>query len=300
VRRLGVLAFIWGWSFLFIKVAVGGMTPTTVAASRIGLGALALHGVLLVKGHRLPRDLATWRHFAVTAVLGSAVPFTLLAWGEERITSALTSVLNASTPLFTALAGAVFLGERLTGGQRLGLVAGLAGVGVAAGIGGADVAGSSLAGGAAAVAAGACYGGGFTYMKRFLMGMPSEVAACGQLTVGALLLAPLAVTTSITEGIDPEPHRLLAVALLGLLGTGLAYVLNYRIVADVGPTKASLVTYLVPVVAVTVGVVVLAEPFHLRIVTGGLLTIAGIALVHRRIRPWSRRRPVLPSGAGTP
>jgi drug/metabolite transporter (DMT)-like permease len=296
VRRLLVLAFIWGWSFLFIKVAVEGMTPTTVAASRIALGALALHVVLRVQGVRLPTDRTTWRHLAVTAAFGSVVPFCLLAWGEERISSALTAVLNASTPLFTAVAGAVLLGERLRAGQRGGLVVGLVGVGLAAGVGGADLGASSLAGGGAAVAAGACYGVGFAYMKRHLMGIPPVVAACGQLTVGAVVLTPVALTTSAVEGIDLAPHRVGAVAILGLLGTGLAYVLSYRVVSELGPTTASLVTYLVPVVAVTVGVVVLGERFRLGILVGGALIVVGIALVHQRLRPWSRR-PRLPAGA---
>jgi uncharacterized membrane protein len=172
-------------------------------------------------------------------------------------------------------------------------------VAVAAGVGGRDVGTSSLAGGGAAVAAGACYGIGFTYMKRHLMGIPPVVAACGQLTVGAVALAPIAAATTWREGIDFAPHRVVAIVLLGVVGTGLAYVLNYQVVAEMGPTKASLVTYLVPVVAVTVGVLVLGEPFRLRILVGGLLTIAGIALVHRRLRPWTRRRPVLPTGSGT-
>lgn len=294
-----MLAFIWGWSFLFIKVAVEGMTPTTVAAARITLGAVVLHLVLRIRGGRLPADLTSWRHFAVTALFGSVVPFSLLAWGEERITSALTSVINASTPLFTALLGALVLGERLRRGQRAGLLLGLAGVAVAAGVGGRDIGTSSLAGGGAAVAAGACYGVGFTYMKRHLMGIPPLVAACGQLTVGAVVLLPVAATTTWREGIDLAPHRMLAVVLLGVLGTGLAYVLNYKVVAEMGPTKASLVTYLVPVVAVTLGVAVLGEPLRLRLLLGGLLTVAGIALVHQRLLPWGRRRPGLPSSAGT-
>lgn len=284
MRRLALLAFIWGWSFLFIKVSVEGLTPTTVAAVRIGLGALVLLAVCRARRLELPRDLETWRRFAVTALFGSAVPFTLLAWGEERITSALTSVLNASTPLFTALAGAWLLKERLRPPQLVGLALGFAGVGVAAGLGGRDLADSSLTGTLAAVPAGACYGVGFAYVKRNLMGLPAEVAATGQLLVGAALLAPFAVVTSVAEGVDLVPRRVLALVLLGAVGTGLAYVLYYRLIADLGPTPASLVTYLVPVVAVAVGVVFLDEPFSLRLVAGGVLIVAGIALVNQRAR----------------
>jgi drug/metabolite transporter (DMT)-like permease len=282
VRRLVLLAGIWGWSFLFIKVAVEGMPPVAVAGGRIALGAGVLGAVCAVRGLRLPRDRATWWHLGVTALAGNVVPFTLLAWGEERVTSALTSVLNASTPLFTALAGAVLLSERLRRPQRVGLAVGLVGVALAAGVGGQDLADSSLSGALAAVAAGGCYGLAFTYMKRHLMHLPAEVGAAGQLLAGTVLLGPVALAVTATSDVDLTATRVLALALLGVLGTGVAYILYYRLVADVGATTASLVTYLVPLVAVTVGVLVLDEPFSFRVIAGGALIVAGIALVAPR------------------
>ncbi|MDP9441771.1 MAG: DMT family transporter [Actinomycetota bacterium] len=284
MRRLALLALIWGWSFLFIKVAVAGMTPTAVAGARIALGALVMGVILRARGDRLPQDAVKWRHFAVMGVVHSALPFTLLAWGEERITSALTAVLNASTALFAALITAVLLGERLRRPQLTGLGLGFVGVAVAAGIGAADLAGSSLSGAAAAIAASACYGLGFAYARRNLADVAPLTAATGQLVAATALIAPIGLVTTIQHGIDAAPHRLLAVALLGVVGTGFAYVLNYQSIAAVGPTRASVVTQLVPVVAVTVGVVFLQEPFHLRLVAGGVLTLFGIALLHDRIR----------------
>src|SRR5258708_31236839 len=135
MRRLLLLAFIWGWSFLLIKVAVEGMSPPTVACARVALGALVLLITLRSRGRSLPRDPVMWRHFTIAAIFANAFPFTLLAWGEERITSALTSVLNASTPLFTAVIAAVFLRDRLKPFQIAGLLLGFVGVGVAAGFG---------------------------------------------------------------------------------------------------------------------------------------------------------------------
>lgn len=294
--RLLLLAFIWGWSFLFIKVAVGGMTPTTVAWARIALGAVVLLAVCRARGLTVPRDATSLRHFAVVAVAGSAVPFTLLAWGEQRITSNLTAVLNASTPLFAAVFGVIVLRDRLARPGVVGLLVGLAGVAVAAGVGGADLAGSSLAGGLAAVVAGAFYGFAFAYMKANLLHLPAEVAAAGQLAAGAVALAPFALVTTLAEGVDAAPHRVLAVVVLGAVGTGYAYVLNYRIVAELGPTTASLVTYLIPVVAVAVGIAFLDEAFRLRVVAGGALIVVGIALVHSRLRLPRGRRPT-PVGA---
>jgi drug/metabolite transporter (DMT)-like permease len=297
MRRLLLLAFIWGWSFLFIKVAVEGMTPTAVAAARITLGAITLHVVLRARRDALPTSRMFWRHAAVSAVFANILPFTMLAWGEERITSALTAVLNASTPLFTAIAGALYLGTRLGRREVLGLLIGIGGVAVAAGLGGSDLADSSLAGAAAAVLAGACYGFALTYAAKHQMNVSALIAATGQLTAGAVLLLPIATVMSLREGIDMEPHRALAIALLGVVGTGLAYLLYYRSVADLGPTTTSLVTYMIPVIAVVLGVVLLDEPFHLRVIAGGAMIVLGIALVQRRIT-LPRRRAVVPASTG--
>jgi drug/metabolite transporter (DMT)-like permease len=187
---------------------------------------------------------------------------------------------------------------------------------VAAGVGGSDLASSSLAGGLASVLAGACYGCSFTYMKAHLLHLPAEVAAAGQLAVGTVVLAPFAVVTSVTGGIDLAAHRVLAIVVLGAVGTGYAYVLNYRVVAELGSTTASLVTYLIPVVAVAVGVVLLDEAFHLRVLAGGALIVVGVALVHGRLRlprrrfaprgpsvrcpPWTEPAGVSKTGTGTP
>lgn len=279
MTRLVLLAGIWGWSFLFIKVAVAGLTPSTVAALRVGLGAAVVLAFVRARGLRLPRGREWWRHFVVVALVGSAVPFTLLAWSEQHIASALAAVLNASTPLFAALFAGLLLGDRLRAAQVAGLALGFVGVAVAVGVGIEDVTGSALGGELAAVVAGAGYGLAFAYTRRHLTSIPPVVAAGGQLAAATVLLAPLALVTSVRQGVHPTPTRIAAIVLLGVLGTGVAYVLSYRLIADVGPTRASLVTYLIPIVAVTVGVLFLHEPFSLRLVVGGALTIAGIALL---------------------
>src|SRR5205823_1767042 len=143
-------------------------------------------------------------------------------------------------------------------------------VAIAAGVRANDLASSSMAGVAAAVIASACYGFSFMYAQRNLIGVPAVVAASGQLITGAVLIAPLAVWTSASNGVSLNGRIVASLALLGAVGTGLAYLINYGNIAAIGPTRASLVTYLVPVVAVAVGVVFLGEPFHLRLVGGGL------------------------------
>jgi drug/metabolite transporter (DMT)-like permease len=290
VRRLFVLAFIWGWSFLLIKVAVEGLTPTTVAWARITLGAAVLYVFLRRQGGRVPTDPVSLRHYAIAALAGNIVPFTLLAWGEQHITSALTAVLNASTPLFTAVFAAVALHERLRPIQVAGLGLGIVGVSVAAGLGASDLEGSSTAGAMAAILAGAGYGLAFVYMRRHLVAYTPIVAATGQLTTGAVMLFPIALVTSLIDGVSLTPTRVASVVLLGAIGTGVAYVLNYRVLAELGATKASLVTYVIPVVAVVVGIVVLGEPFEPRLILGGALTVAGIAAVNSK-RPALERAP---------
>jgi len=279
MRRLFLLAFIWGWSFLFIKVAVGGMTPPTVAAIRVGLGATVLVSIVRARGMALPRGWTWWRHFVVVAIAGSALPFTLLAWGEERVSSALTAVLNASTPLFAAVLAWILLRDRLRPVQIGGLLLGFVGVAVAAGLGGSDLAASSRWGEAASVAAAAGYALSFAYTRRHLTTLPPLLGAAGQLITATVLLLPAAIVTSVRDGFDLTPRRALAVGLLGVFGTGFAYLLSYRLIADVGATRAAVVTYLIPVVAVTVGVVFLHEPFSVRLVLGGLLTVAGIVFL---------------------
>ena len=296
IRRLLLLAFIWGWSFLFIKVAVEGMPPSTVAWARVTLGALVLLAVLRWQdGRPLPRDAVMWRHFATAAIFGNVVPFTLLAWGEERITSALTSVLNASTPLFTAAIAALYLKDRLRLPQLAGLGLGFVGVAVAAGLGAGDLGRSSVVGAIAAVGAALFYGIAFVYMRKHLVGIEPTVAAAGQLVAASVLSLPFAAATTAADGLSLTPRRVLAVGALGVFGTGVAYILSYRVIRELGATRASVVTYLVPVVAVVAGIAVLDEPFEARILLGGALIVGGVALLRER-RPW--RVPVPSTAAG--
>ena len=152
---------------------------------------------------------------------------------------------------------------------------------------------SSVLGSLAAVVAGLFYGIAFVYMRRHLTGIEPTVAAAGQLVMATVLLLPFAAATSVTSGLHLTVRRALAVSALGVFGTGVAYILNYRILREIGATRASLVTYIVPVVAVAVGIVVLGEPFETRLLWGGVLIVAGLLLLRERR---SLRMPV-PSSA---
>jgi drug/metabolite transporter (DMT)-like permease len=202
---------------------------------------------------------------------------------EEHITSALTSVLNACTPLFTAAFAAGLLHDRLRPPQLVGLAVALGGVAVLAGVGGHDLAGSSLAGVLATVIGTAGYGFGFAYARRFVQRLSPIQLSAGQLAAGCLALLPFAGWDVATGTVHFTWLRLLCLVLLGAVGTGYAYLLNYRTLQAEGATAASLVTYLIPVVGVAAGVLVLGEPFSWRLVLGAVVVGFGIALIQGRI-----------------
>ena len=282
MRRLLLLAFIWGWSFLLIKVIVESVPPTFLAWGRIVLGLAVMLVFLRSSGDRFP-ERRTWWHLAVLGAAMSVLPFTLFAWGEERITSALTAVLNACTPLFTAAFAAWLLRERLRRPQLAGLAIAFGGVAVLAGVGGGDLAGSSLLGTLAAVGGAAGYGFGFAYAQRFAHHLTPMQLSAGQLSAGGVLLLPVAGANLAAGRVHFAWLGLLCLVLLGAVGTGYAYLLNYRTVQEEGATTASLVTYLIPIVGVAAGVLVLDEPFSYRLVIGGLIVVLGIALTQGRI-----------------
>lgn len=241
-----------------------------------------LLATLRLRGRQLLLDRVMLRHYAIVALFGNVLPFTMLAWGEQRISSALTAVLNASTPLFTAIAAFFYLRDRFRPGQVAGLLLGFVGVAVAAGFGSGDLAGSSVLGSLASVGAGACYGVAYVYMRRNLTAIEPIVAATGQLLMATVLLVPFALAASSSAGVHLTVRRGLALGALGVIGTGIAFLVNYTVVNQLGATKASLVTYLIPIVAVAVGVVVLGEPLGWRVLAGGVLIALGIALVTQR------------------
>ncbi|HEV7720423.1 MAG TPA: DMT family transporter [Iamia sp.] len=279
--RLFALSFIWGWSFLFIQVAGQDLTPTAVAGGRTFLGAVVLITVLRVKSIPFPTDRRSLLTFLLIGAVGSAIPFTMLAWGEQHVDSGLTAVLNASTPLFTAGLAVPLLGERARPRVIAGLLIGLVGVAVVAGVGGDDLGGTQALAVLAPVAAGFFYGLTFCIAARSLMDIPPVVAATGQVVGATVLLAPFALATTVTDGTMPGPRQIGSMLVLGSIGTGVAYILSFRIIADLGPTVASLCTYIIPVVALAVGAVVLDESITLRVVIGGAITIGAVAVVTR-------------------
>ncbi len=276
------LAFIWGSSFLFIKVAVHQLHPTYVALGRVGTGALTVLVVLVATRSRLPRDARTWGHLAFAGAVGVALPFTLFGYGEQRVSSVLAGIWNATTPLVVLpVAALVFRTEPMTRRRLAGILIGFAGVltvlGVWQGVGGTHLTGQLMCGGAAL-----CYGIAIPYQRRFLSGSAVSGVAipAGQLIAGTVLLL---VVAPLVAGAPPAPTALsprvvASVLALGALGTGIAFVLNFRVIRYAGASTSASVTYLLPIVATTIGVLGLHETVRWYQPVGALVVLTGVAV----------------------
>ena len=286
-----LLTLVWGASFLFIEVGLQALTPTQVALSRVLLGSLALLVVLAVSRVGLPRSWSLWKHLVVVGLTFNAVPFVLFAWAQTQISSILAGIWNATTPLWTVVMGlVVFHAVRPTRRVVGGLLLGFAGAAVVLGpwtLFDEDLDSGFVLGTLACLPATAGYGFAATYTGRFLTGVPTRSPA--QFPAAQLLVATGALAVVVVpQGNAPTSLPLevvLALAGLGVLGTGLAYVLLYRVVALAGAVTATTVTYLIPVVSTTLGIVVLGETLTWNEPVGALLVLAGAWLTRPPARP---------------
>jgi drug/metabolite transporter (DMT)-like permease len=292
-----LLALIWGLSFLFIKVGAQALTPLQLSLGRMLAGGLPLLAVLLLRGGGLPRSPRLWGHLLVTALLLNTVPFTLFGYAAQLIPSALMGIVNASTPLFAVVFSMLLLtDERPDLNRVLGLGIGFLGVltvlGVWNSLGEVTVDDrDALLGMLFVVGATACYGIGTPYLRRFVAGSPHGALELStlQLLLGA---APLALLAPALDGVPTGVtwQVVVSVVLLGSLGTGAAYILQYAIVRAAGATVATTVTYVVPLVAVVAGIVFLGETLSWNQPLGAVVIVVGAALCQGLIRV----RPAVP------
>jgi drug/metabolite transporter (DMT)-like permease len=293
--RWCLLALVWGSSFLFMKVALEGISDRQIVVGRMTLGAGALMLIVAVRRERLPRELRIWGHLLYLTIIANLIPFFCFAWAEHgRVSSSLAGIYNAMTPLMTVLVAMVALpGERPTVQRISGVVLGFLGVGVIlhpwTGLGG-----SSLTGQLACLLAATCYGVAITHMRRYISGSgysPLAVSA-SQLSLGAgilLLMSPFVAATSV----HLTWKVVAAILALGILGTGIAYVVNYGLIAEIGATRTSTMTYAMPVVAVILGVAILGEHVHWYHFVGAAIVITSVAVTDGRIRLPRRRAVVI-------
>jgi drug/metabolite transporter (DMT)-like permease len=279
VLRLAVLAVLWGSGFLCIKLALRGFGPAQIVFGRVLLGLLTLLPMVLWRRMPFPRDRVVWGHLAVTALISNAIPYLLFAVAEETVGSHVAGVINATTPLWTLLLG-VLIGLDRTVTIRRAAGFGLGFLGVVVMFTPWESAGEIAGwGGLACLAAAASYGLSFLYMGRYLTnrGIPPLMLSVGQLAAASVLTLAVIPVAGL-QAIDWRWDAVISLVLLGVLATGLAYVLSYRIIEDEGAVVASTVTYLLPIVAVILGWAVLREPVTATIVGGMVLVLAGVGL----------------------
>jgi drug/metabolite transporter (DMT)-like permease len=286
--RLLLLGAIWGSSYLFIKIALDGFSPTEIVAGRMVAGALTLLLLMYTRKLTLPRSRRVWTLLLFMSFVANIVPFMLITWGEKYISSALASLLNSTTPLFTALLAGIFIAaERLTLLRFAGIAMGLCGVAV---IVGADGGAGSTPAKLAMVLAAFFYGIGFVFSKRNLtdIGLSPIAVPAAQLIVGSALMVPFATRDAVIATPHPEWAELSSLVALGVLGTGLAFAIYYRLIRDVGATTASLSIYLIPVFGAILGRIVLGEELRWNALAGAALVVSGIALAEVAARRGSR------------
>jgi drug/metabolite transporter (DMT)-like permease len=297
LARFLLLATLWGSSFTFIKVSLEGLTPSQLVLSRLVLGAAVLLAIVGLRKVGLPRGAGLWGHVAAAALFGNVIPFLLLSYGEQTTGAGIAGVLIGSTPLLTLTIATVALSaERATPRKAIGLLAGFVGVVVV--IGPWRDAFGSLGGQLACLGAALSYAVGFVYVRKYLSprGLAPLSLAASQLTAAAVLQA---VVTPFLAWQTPEITGRVAasIVILGLLSTGLAYILYFRLIGDVGATTASAVNYVVPVAAVVISVLLLGEPVTWNLLVGGLVVLLGVGYAENRLTLPRRERTTVSEGS---
>jgi drug/metabolite transporter (DMT)-like permease len=279
------LGFVWGCSFIFIKLGLDFLTPFGVAFGRCALGAATLLAWAKYKKISLPKSGKLWAHLWVVSLMLNVIPGVLFALAETEVTSILAGIINAVTPLMTLIAIMVVTrDEKPKFYQVLGIGIGFIGVltvlGAWQGLGN-----NPLWAILVLLAAVTCYGFSFPYSRRFVIPhkLPSESIAAAQVTTGALTLLPFFLFDGIARD-EYRPGPVFAMLALGVFGSGFAYIWNFKIMAIAGSAIASSVTYITPIVAVIVGVVFLQESLFWYEPVGALIVLLGAAIGQNRIK----------------
>lgn len=279
------LGIVWGCSFIFIKLGLEFLTPVGVAFGRVSLGAITLLLWARFKGISLPKGGSMWFHLWIVSLLLNVIPGYLFAVAETEVTSILAGIINAVTPLMTLLAIMLaFREEKPKSYQVVGLLLGF--VGVLTVLGAWQGLGENPASAVIALlCAVACYGISFPYSRKYVLPkkVKAESLAAGQLTMGAITLLPVYLIDGITTT-NYRPGPVIAMLTLGILGSGFAYIWNFKIMEAAGSAIASTVTYVTPVVAVIVGIIFLGEGVTWYEPVGGLIVLLGAAISQNRIK----------------
>ena len=280
-----ILGFFWGSSYLFIKIGVeDGLTPFTLIMLRLLIGFALLAVVVAAARESLPPMGRIYGHLFVMGAINIAIPFSLITWAEQTVDSSVAAILNAAVPLFVMLIAAVFLrDERLTPNRIVGLAVGFVGVAILVGFNPADLANGDMAGEIALIGSTISYAIGAVYSRRNIHGLRPMIPALFQVFFGLVITTVLAFVFENPLATTFTTESLFAVIWLGLLGSGLAYLVFFRLLGRWGATRTSMVAYLLPLYGIVLGAIVLNEPVDGRLVLGTALIIGGVALVNSNI-----------------
>ncbi|MCA1570216.1 MAG: DMT family transporter, partial [Chloroflexi bacterium] len=271
-------------SYLFIKIGVdAGLQPFTLVSLRLLIGLALLAVVVGIARESLPRDPKMYGHLVVLGLFSVALPFTLITWAEQSVDSSLAAVLTGAVPLFVIPVAALLLkDEGVTARRLLGIAVGLIGVAIVVGFDPASLAGNGLIAQLALIGAAASYAVGGVYARKNVHGLRPMIPALFQVGFALIMVAIPAVVLEGPVRLSIQPDALFAVAWLGLLGSGAAYLVFFRLLGRWGATRTSLVAYLLPIWGIVLGAIVLSEPIDVRLILGTALVIGGIALVNWR------------------
>lgn len=276
-----LLCLIWGSSYLFIRVGLRHLSPVALVALRLIIGALVIG--LISSARRQPMQIA-WPQLGAllaAATINTALPFWLISWGELTVPSGLASVLNSTVPIFSVMLAAAILKDEPVSLPRLGGVAlGFGGVVLllSRDLGHSGVFSSALAGQAAIILASICYAAGAVWVRRTLRELPSLTIATYVLLISAAEMAALSLIFSRPDFGSFHAETIFAVLWLGVLGSGIAYLLAYTILAEWGASRYTLLAYMMPVVGLTLGAIFLQEAIDWRILAGSALVVLGIGM----------------------
>jgi len=277
------LGFLWGSSYLFIKIGVeAGLAPFTLIMARLFIGFLLLAAVVIVAREALPRQRVMYLHLIVMALINIVVPFALITWAEGFVESSLAATLNAPVPLFVVLIAPLILAdERLTGTKLVGVALGLLGVVVLVGFDPGSLGRNDFVAELALVGSCFAYAVGAVYARRFVKGLRPMIPAVSQVGFALVIVTVLAFVFENPLASPITVDTLVAVIWLGLFGSGLAYLVYFRLLRNWGAGRTALVAYELPVWGIALGFLVLGEPLQASLLVGTALVIAGIAIVNR-------------------
>ena len=282
--ELLLLSFIWGGSFLSIRIALDEIGPLTAVAHRTGWAMLILWAYVVVRRLALPIGWRVWGAFLVMGLLNNVIPFSLMAWGQLHIETGLTSILNASTAIFGVIAAAVFFAdEQLTARKAIGVTFGFAGVSTAIGLAAFKDFDIRSIGQLAVIGGTISYALAGVWARKMLGHLSPQVAAAGMLSGASLIAIPMAYVFEGQFRLDLEPRTWAAISYYAIVATAIAYMLYYRVLGMAGSGNLMLCTLLVAPVAIVLGAVVLGEALPLRAYAGFTLLALGLLILDGRI-----------------